>query len=170
MSKELLKSVLWVGKQALVSLCKVLSCQELLVITRNEEVEVESEGKQITILPIWKWLLDCQNEWDGLLVPENLLVDGCGGRDVTYGGGTTPLHLPIFDGHSDGICFFVNEQETVVRFVPGLVPVSGGRGSTIWSVCRLFPAETGGGALFCPYANGRPPDVPSLLPPCCRNR
>lgn len=43
--------------KALVSLCKVLPCKRLLVITRNEERSVEAGGRQVEVLPAWKWLL-----------------------------------------------------------------------------------------------------------------
>lgn len=46
--------------KALVSLCKVLPCKELLVITRDEEKTVELGGRKITVLPVWKWLLEYQ--------------------------------------------------------------------------------------------------------------
>ena len=42
--------------KALISLCKVLPCKELLVITRDEEREVELGDRKISVLPIWKWL------------------------------------------------------------------------------------------------------------------
>ena len=48
--------------KALVSLCKVLPCKELLVITRNEERSVELGGRNITALPVWKWLLEYQKD------------------------------------------------------------------------------------------------------------
>ena len=44
--------------KALVSLNKVLPCKELLIITRNEERHIETDGKQIRAVPIWKWLLE----------------------------------------------------------------------------------------------------------------
>ena len=44
--------------KALVSLNKVLPCKELLIITRNEERNIETDGKQIRAVPIWKWLLE----------------------------------------------------------------------------------------------------------------
>lgn len=43
--------------KALVSLSKVLPCRQLLVVTRDEEQTIERDGRQITVLPIWKWLL-----------------------------------------------------------------------------------------------------------------
>lgn len=46
--------------KALVNLCKVLPCKDLFVITRDEENTVELGGRKITILPIWKWLLEHQ--------------------------------------------------------------------------------------------------------------
>lgn len=48
--------------KALVSLSKVLPCKELLVITRNEERGVELGGRNITVLPVWKWLLEYQKD------------------------------------------------------------------------------------------------------------
>lgn len=48
--------------KALVSLCKVLPCKELAVITRNEEKTVELDGQKISVIPIWKWLLECQKD------------------------------------------------------------------------------------------------------------
>ena len=47
--------------KALVNLYKVLPCKDLFVITRDEERTVELGGRKITILPIWKWLLEHQN-------------------------------------------------------------------------------------------------------------
>ena len=44
--------------KALVSLSKVLPCKELLIITRNEERNIETDGKQIRAVPIWRWLLE----------------------------------------------------------------------------------------------------------------
>lgn len=44
--------------KALVALCKVLPCQRLLLITRNEEQTLKVGDKQIEVLPVWKWLLE----------------------------------------------------------------------------------------------------------------
>lgn len=42
---------------ALVALNKVFPLQKALIITRDTELRIESEGLVIEILPIWKWLL-----------------------------------------------------------------------------------------------------------------
>lgn len=43
---------------ALKKISKVLECDELLIITREEERILEIDGKTIRVIPIWKWLLD----------------------------------------------------------------------------------------------------------------
>lgn len=43
--------------KALVALCKVLPCKNLLLITRDEERQLEIGDKKISALPVWKWLL-----------------------------------------------------------------------------------------------------------------
>jgi predicted AAA+ superfamily ATPase len=42
---------------ALVALNKVFPLQKALIITCDTELQIESEGLVIEILPIWKWLL-----------------------------------------------------------------------------------------------------------------
>lgn len=52
--------------KALVSLSKVLPCRQLLVITRDEEQTIERDGRQIAVVPVWKWLLqDVEQEPEG---------------------------------------------------------------------------------------------------------
>ena len=52
--------------KALVSLSKVLPCRQLLVITRDEEQTIERDGRQIAVVPVWKWLLqDAEQEPEG---------------------------------------------------------------------------------------------------------
>lgn len=46
--------------KALVSLCKVLPCKDLFVITRDEERTVELGGRKLAVIPIWKWMLEYQ--------------------------------------------------------------------------------------------------------------
>ena len=43
--------------KALLKLSEVLECRKLQIITRNEEKVIEYKGKQIEIIPVWKWLL-----------------------------------------------------------------------------------------------------------------
>lgn len=43
--------------RALLKASKELKCKNLLVITENEEGEEEIEGKKISFVPLWKWLL-----------------------------------------------------------------------------------------------------------------
>ncbi len=42
---------------ALSKLPSVLPCQKLMVITRDEERTLETDGRTIEVVPIWKWLL-----------------------------------------------------------------------------------------------------------------
>ncbi|MBD1433928.1 ATP-binding protein [Sphingobacterium sp. DN00404] len=43
---------------ALVKLTKVLTCQKLLIITRDTEKTLQINDKSIDVIPIWKWLLE----------------------------------------------------------------------------------------------------------------
>jgi predicted AAA+ superfamily ATPase len=43
--------------KALVKLTSVLPCKRLLVITRDEERNIQIDDKQIEVIPIWKWIL-----------------------------------------------------------------------------------------------------------------
>lgn len=43
--------------KALAKIATMLRCQKLLIITRNEEEIAVVDGKQIDIIPIWKWIL-----------------------------------------------------------------------------------------------------------------
>lgn len=43
---------------ALLKISKVLECDKLLIITRDEECALDIEGKSIEVIPVWKWLLD----------------------------------------------------------------------------------------------------------------
>jgi predicted AAA+ superfamily ATPase len=42
---------------ALLKITKVLTCNRLLIITRDTEQTLESDNKTIEIIPAWKWLL-----------------------------------------------------------------------------------------------------------------
>lgn len=44
--------------RALLALRKVLPCRRSLIITRDEERIVETEGEPIEVVPVWKWLLE----------------------------------------------------------------------------------------------------------------
>ena len=37
---------------------KELRCDELVIITRNDEGEIVVDNKKIKVIPIWKWLMD----------------------------------------------------------------------------------------------------------------
>ena len=41
----------------MLKLPSVISCKKLMVITRDEERELEIDGNTVEIIPIWKWLL-----------------------------------------------------------------------------------------------------------------
>ncbi|MBP3517427.1 MAG: ATP-binding protein [Parabacteroides sp.] len=43
---------------ALLKIAKAMDASELLIITRDEEETIVEEGKKITVIPIWKWLLE----------------------------------------------------------------------------------------------------------------
>jgi len=36
---------------------KVLECRQLLIITFDDEEQIEQEGCTIKVIPVWKWLL-----------------------------------------------------------------------------------------------------------------
>lgn len=42
----------------LVAISQNLDADNLLIITKDEELEMESEGKAIHVVPLWKWLLN----------------------------------------------------------------------------------------------------------------
>lgn len=44
--------------KALLLASRELHCQDLLIITSDEEGEEETEGKKIKFVPLWKWLLE----------------------------------------------------------------------------------------------------------------
>lgn len=41
----------------LVALSQVLDADNLIIVTKDEELEIESEGKTVHVIPLWKWLL-----------------------------------------------------------------------------------------------------------------
>ncbi len=43
--------------KALLKLASVVPCKKLMVITRDEEERLETGGKTIEVLPVWKWLV-----------------------------------------------------------------------------------------------------------------
>lgn len=43
---------------ALLKISKVLECNKLLIITRDEERVLDVEDKSIEVIPVWKWLLE----------------------------------------------------------------------------------------------------------------
>ncbi|GHT63111.1 hypothetical protein AGMMS50239_18390 [Bacteroidia bacterium] len=43
---------------ALEKISKVLECENLLIITYEEEKTLEVDDKTIKVIPIWKWLLE----------------------------------------------------------------------------------------------------------------
>ncbi|MDR1895455.1 MAG: ATP-binding protein [Prevotellaceae bacterium] len=44
--------------KALLKITKVLACNRLLIITLTSEQEIETNGRKIDVIPVWKWLLD----------------------------------------------------------------------------------------------------------------
>ena len=46
---------------ALLKMAAVMEVEKLLVITNDEEEVITENGKEINVIPIWKWLL----EFDG---------------------------------------------------------------------------------------------------------
>ncbi len=44
--------------KALIKLSSTLPCKKLLIITKDEEQNIEIDGKTIEIIPAWKWLLN----------------------------------------------------------------------------------------------------------------
>lgn len=44
--------------KALLRIKDVLECNRLLIITRDEERVIETGGRQIEVVPVWKWLLN----------------------------------------------------------------------------------------------------------------
>jgi len=44
-------------KRALIKASAELKCDDMLIITWDYEAEEEFKGKQIKIIPLWKWLL-----------------------------------------------------------------------------------------------------------------
>jgi len=47
----------WKNKHSLLDASKELKCNELLVITNENESIEYFEGKKIKFIPLWKWLL-----------------------------------------------------------------------------------------------------------------
>ena len=43
---------------ALVKLSNQLDCRQLLILSYEEEGSFQVEGKEIRVLPVWKWLLE----------------------------------------------------------------------------------------------------------------
>lgn len=43
-------------KRALIKASEELKCDNMLIITWDYEAEEEFKGKQIKIIPLWKWL------------------------------------------------------------------------------------------------------------------
>ncbi|GGK19950.1 hypothetical protein [Parabacteroides faecis] len=43
---------------ALLKIAKVMYVDKLFIITRDEEETIMEDGKKITVIPIWKWLLE----------------------------------------------------------------------------------------------------------------
>ena len=43
--------------KSLLKAASVLECESLLIITRDEEKNLEVSGRTVNILPVWKWLL-----------------------------------------------------------------------------------------------------------------
>jgi len=43
---------------ALVKIAKVFDCSRLMILTYSEERAIQIEGRNIEVIPIWKWLLD----------------------------------------------------------------------------------------------------------------
>jgi predicted AAA+ superfamily ATPase len=44
--------------KALLKITEVLECSRLLIVTRDSEREMETNGRKIEIIPVWKWLLN----------------------------------------------------------------------------------------------------------------
>lgn len=44
--------------KALLKISDVLECSRLMIITRDEEKVIETGGRQIEVVPVWKWLLN----------------------------------------------------------------------------------------------------------------
>lgn len=42
----------------LVAISQTLDADSLIIVTKDEELEIESEGKTIHVIPLWKWLLN----------------------------------------------------------------------------------------------------------------
>lgn len=45
--------------QALQKLPKFLACKQRLIITYDEEMNIDDEYGTISVIPCWKWLLGC---------------------------------------------------------------------------------------------------------------
>ena len=43
--------------EALIKVAKYLNANDLLIVTKDEEAVLEKDGKNIQIVPLWKWLL-----------------------------------------------------------------------------------------------------------------
>ncbi|WP_288732124.1 hypothetical protein [uncultured Parabacteroides sp.] len=43
---------------ALLKIAKVMDVEKLLIITHDEEEMIVEDGKEIAVVPIWKWLLE----------------------------------------------------------------------------------------------------------------
>lgn len=42
----------------LVAISQSLDADNLIIVTKDEENEIEVEGKTIHVIPLWKWLLN----------------------------------------------------------------------------------------------------------------
>lgn len=46
----------------LIKVTKFLNAQKLQIITRNEERTITNNGITIEVIPIWKWLIETNNQ------------------------------------------------------------------------------------------------------------
>ena len=44
--------------EGLVGAAEALGCEDLTIITHDEEGTIESRGHEIRVVPVWKWLLE----------------------------------------------------------------------------------------------------------------
>lgn len=44
--------------KALIKITEVLECRQLLIITRDTEKTLEINGRNIEVIPVWRWLLN----------------------------------------------------------------------------------------------------------------
>ena len=43
--------------EALIKVSKHLEVNDLMIISKDEEIVLEKDGKTIHVVPLWKWLL-----------------------------------------------------------------------------------------------------------------